>query len=141
MSSIQYRFLVGFGVPILLSVAGILGKKLTRGRSKPSWKRTDFYLGVELTLAGVSAGIVNMFDLLMKPGRVFQPSDGRLVLLNFVVSFLGIFLFMYVITLHQDYENEANTAEERKKELHMLAGLANVLGGMVLLAGVSFMSI
>ena len=138
MSSLEYRISVGGGVPIVLAIVGILGKKLARGKG---WRRADFYFGVEFTLAGVAAALASIFDLLLKPGRNAQTIDNKLLLLNFIVAFIGMVLFMFVISLHQDYENVSNTGEDRKKELKMLAGASNVLGFIMMLIGVLLMSV
>jgi hypothetical protein len=130
----QYHLIVGCGVPISLAVLGILGKKISRGAGG-GWKRTDFYLGVEFTLAGVATGLVNLFDLLLKPGRQLDPSDNKAILLNIFVAFGGMLSFMYVISLHQGYENTGHTGDARKRELRILAGLANIVGVLVLVAG------
>lgn len=129
---------MGGGVPIVLAIVGILGKKLARGKG---WRRADFYLGVEFTLAGVSAALASIFDLLLKPGRVPQTSDNRLLLLNFLVAFLGMVFFMFVISLHQDYESPNSTGEARRKELKMLAGVSNMIGFIMMLVGVLLMSV
>jgi hypothetical protein len=147
MTSIEYRVVVGACVPILLAILGILGKKLTRGPAG-SWARSDFYLGTEFCLAGVSVAIIDLFDLLMKPHAVEDASqvasaaitpvrlpaiNGTLVAMNVGLVILGFVLFMFVLSLHQQYRNESNVTDARKKELLMLAGLSNVLGCLVLL--------
>jgi hypothetical protein len=136
MSNLEFRLASGCGVPLLLAVLGIIGKKLTRGKGTPSWKRTDFYLGVEFTLAGVSAALINLLDLLLKPGTQIQVSDGRIILGNILTLVFGMMLFMFVLSLHQDYENESNAGALRKRELKVLAGVSNTIGFAVLLAGV-----
>jgi hypothetical protein len=150
MTGIQYRIVVGLCVPAVLALIGILGKRLTRGRAG-SWKRSDLYLGVEFSLAGISAAVVNLFDLLLKPSKVplvvlagqvqnqIPPVDVRLVVANFLIAFIGMVVFMFVLILHQDYENEGNVTKARTKELWILAGAANTLGCAVLLAGVAVM--
>jgi hypothetical protein len=138
MSSLEYRVTVGAGVPIVLAIVGILGKKLARGKG---WRRADFYLGVEFTLAGVAAALASVFDLLLKPGRKLQAIDNELLLLNFLVAFIGMVLFMFVISLHQDYEDVNNTGDARKKEIEMLAGASNMLGFIMMLIGVLLMSV
>lgn len=138
MPTLEYRVTVGVGVPIVLAIVGILGKKLARGRG---WRRADFYLGVEFTLAGVSTALASIFDLLLKPGRNPDVIDGKLLLLNFLVAFLGMVFFMLVISFHQDYEDQNNTGEARKKELQMLAGASNMIGFIMMLTGVALMSV
>lgn len=138
MTSIQYRLGVGIGVPIVLLIIGIMGKRLARGPSS-SWLRADFYLGVELTLAGVSSSLLNVFDFL-KPGRVSHPSDAVVMLVNVTAIVFGILFFLFVLTLHQTYAL-GNPPRSRTKELLMLAGLSNVLGFSVLVASVIAMPV
>jgi hypothetical protein len=145
---------VGLCVPAVLAVIGILGKRLTRGTAG-SWRRSDLYLGVEFSLAGISAAVINLFDLLLRPGRQasqvaslvgqvpnqIPPIDIKLVVANFIIGFLGLVVFMFVLILHQDYENPSNVTQARTKELWMLAGVSNILGCVVLLAGVAAMPV
>jgi len=138
MTAFGYRALVGFGVPIVLAMVGIFGKRLPRGLG-PGWKRTDFYLGVEFTLAGIGAALVNTAELYFKPNSVWKDSYKGLSIGNFTVAFFGLMLFMYVLTMHQEYENEHNTGSDRLRELRMLAGASNVIGFLVLLTGVALM--
>lgn len=57
----MYRFVVGIGVPLVLAAIGVLGKKVVRGHG---WQSTDFYLGIELCLAGIANGLVSSCELL-----------------------------------------------------------------------------
>ena len=133
MTSIQYRVGVGIGVPLVLLIIGILGKRLARGPSS-SWLRADFYFGVELTLAGISSCLLNIFEFL-KPGRTPNSTDTVVMLVNVIAIVLGVLFFLFVLTLHQAYAL-SNPPKSRTKELLMLAGLGNVLGFCVLVASV-----
>jgi hypothetical protein len=137
MTGFEYRLVSGAGVPLVLAVLGILGKKLARGKGNPSWRRSDFYLGVEFTLAGVAAALINLLEILLKPGRNLAPGDGTLLMLNFGTLFFGMLLFMFVLSFHQDYEDEKHMDIARKKELKMLGGVCNAIGFAVLLMGVA----
>lgn len=133
---------------MVLAIIGILGKKLTRGPAG-SWKRSDFYLGAELCLAGVSVAIIDLFDLLLKPHSAEAASqvaslvavvpagaknlDVWLVIQNVGIIVLGFVVFMFVLSMHQQYNNEGNADATRKKEMWLLAGLSNVVGCLVLL--------
>ena len=138
ITGFEYRLLVGFGIPIVLAIVGIFGKRLPRGIG-PGWKRADFYLGVEFTLAGIGAALINISDLYFKPGSVWKDTYKGLSIGNFTVAFFGLMLFMYVLTLHQEYENERNVGTDRSREIKMLAGASNVIGFLVLLSGVALM--
>jgi hypothetical protein len=137
MTGFEYRLVSGAGVPLVLAVLGILGKKLARGKGNPSWKRSDFYLGVEFTLAGVAAALINLLEMLLKPGRNLGAGDVKFLALNLGTLFFGMLLFMLVLSFHQDYEDERNADAARKKELKILGGVCNAVGFAVLLMGVA----
>ena len=99
--SIPYNWITGVGVPVLLAILGVFGKKLARGGVTTGFKRQDFYLGPEFTLAAVSASLVNVFDLL-KPGRAI-PASREALLSNFIAGFFGLVLFLFVLSIHQDW--------------------------------------
>lgn len=126
---IPYRYQTGIGVPLLLALLGVIGKKLVR--QTRGWKARDFYLGVELTLAAVSSALLNIFDLL-NPDR--KGTDNHRVLLsNFVVTVLGMLLFMFVLSLHRDWESNN---QHPKKEAFWLLGVSNAIGFGLLVAGI-----
>src|SRR6266849_9766663 len=127
MTPFEYRAVSGVGLPLLLAAFGIFGKKLARG-VQGGWKRSDFYLGVEFTLAAVSAALINILDALLKPSSVTKALERGMLLGNVGVAIGGLFLFMFVLTMHQDYENEKNIDAARKRELKALAGVCNVIG-------------
>jgi hypothetical protein len=54
----RYVVLVAFAFPLLLAVVGALGKILVRSSGVSI---RDFFLGQELTLAAISAGLINVF--------------------------------------------------------------------------------
>jgi hypothetical protein len=139
MTPLEYRAVSGVGLPALLAAFGIFGKKLARG-VQGSWKRSDFYLGVEFTLAAVSAALINILDALIKPSSETKALERGMLLGNIGVSILGLFLFMFVLTMHQDYENEKNVDAARNKELKALAGVCNVIGFGMLVAGIALMA-
>jgi hypothetical protein len=132
MSLLQYRLVVGACVPVILAIMGILGKKIVRGRG---WRRSDFYLGIELTLAGVAAALTSLFEMLLKPAPSPTLLNPNVLLGEIILLFVGMFCFMSVISLHQDFEDRNNTGWARKREIQILAGVANTVGFMVLLVG------
>ena len=135
MTGLEYRIASGAGVPILLAIIGILGKKLTRGPAEEgtaSWKRSDFYLGVEFCLAGVAAALINLLDLLAKPGRNLQALDGKFLALNILTVIFGMILFMFVLSMHQDYEDESHQEAKRIRELKICGFVCNTMGFAVL---------
>jgi hypothetical protein len=139
MTGFEYRALSGVGLPVFLAALGIFGKKLARG-VRGGWKRSDFYLGVEFTLAAVSAGLINILDALLKPSALAKALDRGMLLGNIGVAIGGLFFFMFVLTMHQDYEDEKNVDAGRKKELKALAGVCNAIGFGMLVAGIALMT-
>ncbi|SRR6266436_3974854 len=139
MTGFEYRIISGVGLPMFLAALGIFGKKLARG-VRGGWKRSDFYLGVEFTLAAISAALINILDALAKPGMDAKPLEKGMLLGNIVVAIGGLFLFMAVLSMHQDYENESNVDAARKRELKALAGVCNVIGFGMLVAGIALMN-
>ncbi len=118
-------------MPLLLVLLGVIGKKLVR--QTRGWKARDFYLGVELTLAAVSSALLNIFDSL-NPDRK-EADNHRVLLSNFVVTVLGMLLFMFVLSLHRDWESNS---QHPKKEAFWLLGVSNMIGFGLLVAGISY---
>jgi hypothetical protein len=115
----------------------MLAKRLPRGGGLgPGWKRSDLYFGAEFTLAGVAAALVNVCELFLNPERPWKDSYKTLGFANFLVAFFGLVLFMYVLTMHEEYKNESNVGDARLREIKMLAVASNMLGFIVLLMGV-----
>lgn len=138
MTAWEYRLLIGMGVPIPVSGFGILGKKISRFAK--GWKRSDCYLGSELTLAGVSTAFVSILEILLKPGKVFKGEDVWPLVENGLVAFLGLFLFLAVLSMYQDYVDETNTGTARLKEIKFVGFLANAIGFAVLATAVAVMA-
>jgi len=156
MTVFETRLTIGVCLPFCLAFVGILGKRLSRGAAG-KWMAEDSYFGKELLMAGISASILNMLDYAFRlhgtvtsvtasnqlagaslyPNGPIFPYDTGILFFNFVVAFIGMLLFMFVLTLHQDYENNPN--KSRNMQLFMLGGVANMIGFGVLLAGVAAM--
>jgi hypothetical protein len=64
MSFLVNRYFLAVGVPIVFLLCGSVAKKLVRG---VGWRRSDFFLGVEASLAAISSGLINIFDLVKVP--------------------------------------------------------------------------
>lgn len=139
MSPLQYRIVIGLTVPLVLSFIGILGKKLSRRTG--GWRRSDFYLGREFSLAGVATAVTSILVILLKPDRTFQ---GRADLLtlgeNFAVVLVGFLLFMLIVSMSQDYEYESNEGAQRSKELKLIGLASNAIGIALLVASVALMA-
>jgi hypothetical protein len=97
-------YLIALGIPLILIFCGALAKKLVRGSS---WERTDFFLGVELSLTAMGSALVYVFDL----ARLTVSQTGVPTSLPEKIvataSFLALcfFLLLWVLSTHQDWES------------------------------------
>ena len=139
MTDLEYRFVIGLLVPMALAVLGILAKKISRG-VRGGWRRADFYLGREFSLAGVATSITSILVVWLKPDRAFQgKADLAALGENFTTVFVGFLLFMLIVGMHQDYEDETHTGPERSRELKLIGFVSNVIGFGLLVASVALM--
>lgn len=139
MSSFQYRLVIGLVVPIVLSSIGVLAKKISRRTG--GWRRSDFYLGRELALAGVATAVTSILVVLLKPDRSFQGKSDLITLAeNFSVVLVGFLLFMLIVSMSQDYENEDHEGAERNRELKLVGIVSNAIGVALLVASVALMA-
>jgi hypothetical protein len=125
MAFLTNPYTVALGVPLFLLVSGTLAKKLARG---PGWLRTDFFLGVQLTMAAISSALINMFELakqLSSGSSSAHASAG----LTATAVFLAMTLFslLVVMSLHQDWED--NAVDGR---ILRLGVICNMIGGGLL---------
>jgi hypothetical protein len=118
----RYIVLVAFCFPLLIAVAGAMGKILVRGSGI---SKRDFYLGQDLTLAAISAGLVNVLDI----AKDAQPGKNEGFRLLFTGSYVGLtfFFFIVVMVLHQVWERRDN-AEYHKRQVFWLGFASNILG-------------
>jgi len=96
-------YTVALGIPLILICCGALAKKLVRGGG---WKRTDFYLGVELALSALGSAMVYLYDL-QKAGSSGSLANSLLPSKMVATSsFLAIsfFLLLWILSTHQDWE-------------------------------------
>jgi hypothetical protein len=139
MSSFQYRLVIGLVVPLVLSALGVLAKKVSRRTG--GWRRSDFYLGRELSLAGVATAVTSILVVLLKPDRNFQGRSDLITLAeNFSVVLVGFLLFMLIVSMSQDYENEDHEGDERSRELKLIGFVSNGIGVALLVASVALMA-
>jgi hypothetical protein len=129
-----YRYQVGLIVPLVTLAIGIVGKKIARGAG---WERTDFYIGTELSLAGVSGALVNLFDLL-KEDRTIGLLERKLLGGNVAIVLLGLLLFYIALSLHQDFG--PSTGKSTKKQLFFLLGISNLVGLFTLIGALLLMA-
>jgi hypothetical protein len=118
----RYIVLVAFAFPLFVALAGAMGKILVRSSGI---SRKDFFLGQELTLAAISAGLVNVLDI----AKDAQPQHFEGFRLLFTGSFTGVsfFVFISVMVLHQVWEKRDNAADLKKQAI-WLGFVSNTLG-------------
>jgi ABC-type Fe3+-siderophore transport system permease subunit len=134
------RYLTGLIVPTILLFAGMLAKKLVRGKG---WEPNDFYLGVELTLGALTSALLQIFDIIKEYQRLAQVAIkaghqdppvtqdalvGVISIAGFVV--VTFVLFLLVLTFHQDWEHEPDSGKKR----WILGVLCNILGFALMFA-------
>ncbi len=131
-----YRYIVGIGVPLILAMFGVLGRKLIR--KGPGWKREDFYIGVELTIAALANGLVSSCDLLKIPTGVLPQTMVGYAVASAVVTFFGFFMFLYLLSVHQDWESNDVDLKRRFIWLGLVSnviGLGTLIASTVLIPG------
>lgn len=103
------RFLVAILIPLALLFCGAIAKKLVRGTS---WERKDFFLGVELTLAALSSGLLYFFELVkITENGISGTPDPQKVVSTAVFVALCFGLLLWVLSTHQDWERQPTTTK------------------------------
>jgi len=116
-------YVIALAVPLILLFCGAFAKKLVRGTA---WERKDFFLGVELTLAAMSSGMLYFFEL-VQPAHAAAPTppSADKVIATAVFVVVCFFLLLLVLSTHQDWEKlPANT----KGQFGRLAIMSNSIG-------------
>ncbi len=132
-----YRLAVGAVVPLAIVTIGILGKKVSRGVGG-GWEREDFYAGAELTLAGISGALVNLFEFLKPERTTFGMLEKKLLGGNIGIALLGFIFYYLTLSLRQDFGPASGKSDT--KQLLVMAfvsntiGLATLVGALLLMA-------
>jgi hypothetical protein len=128
------RYLIALGIPMILILSGALAKKLVRGSG---WLRSDFFLGVELSLAAMASALVYVFDLAQlstSPASIASTLPSKIAA---TASFLALcfFLLLWILSTHQDWERRSQNPRGQTVWLGILANLvgAGLLAAFVLL--------
>jgi hypothetical protein len=110
-------------IPGLLLACGAVLKKVVRG---DGWRRTDFFLGVELCLSALGSAMVYVNDLTLSM-RVVTVSRDVGPSLTKTVTFMVItlFLLLFVLSTHQDWERRT---QNLRGQVLWLGVLCNSIG-------------
>ena len=127
MDAIQ-QYGTAFGIPFLLIILSALAEKLTQGHG---WKWRYFYLGVDLTLAAMSAALVNLADIQVS-GKV-TPSGAGTKSAMFLAGTLA--LLFVVMCFQQDHGHADNPTRRQIAILVFASNLAatGVFFGFILM--------
>ena len=103
-------YLIALGIPLILIVSGAFAKKLVRSST---WQLSDFYLGVELSLASTASALVYIFDLAKvanasKTG--VPPVDNKFTATAAFLA-LSFFLLLWILSTHQDWERRPQNSK------------------------------
>ena len=127
-------YLIALGIPVILLFCGALARKLVRGSK---WQRSDFFLGVELSLAAMASALVYVFDLakLTQSQAVTSASIPQKIAATASFLALCFFLLLWILSTHQDWEKRS---QNPNGQLIWLGLIANLVGAGLLAAFVLF---
>jgi hypothetical protein len=118
-------YIIAIGIPLILISCGAFAKKLVRGSI---WKQSDFFMGVELSLAAMASALVYLFDLSKLSST--QSASGVLVPEKMIATatFLALcfFLLLWVLSTHQDWEKRSQNPSGQFVWLGIVANLVGV---------------
>jgi hypothetical protein len=131
------RSFIAVGIPFLLILLGAITRKLIRATA---WVWEDFFLGVDLAIAGISSGLIYTSELLTSKQaavgcgtemcrRVLASADEHL-LADSVFLVVALISFLAIVAMHQD--EKGDTGNRRRRML--VLGVASNLIGVVLVA-------
>ena len=127
-------YLIALGIPLVLILSGAFAKKLVRGSA---WQASDFFLGVELSLAAMASAMVYVFDLARILGATTLATNGINSKIAATASFLALcfFLLLWVLSTHQDWEKRS---QNRMGQIIWLGVIANLIGAGLMAAFVLY---
>ena len=121
-------YITAIVVPLILILCSAVAKKLVRGST---WQRSDFFLGVELSLAAMAAGLVHFLDL-TKPAmtNAAQLSPQKTTETAVFVA-ICFFLLLWILSTHQDWEKRPQNA---RGQVIWLGIISNLVGAGLMVA-------
>jgi hypothetical protein len=133
-SMLTNAYVMALGIPLILILSGALAKKLVRGST---WQASDFFLGVELSLAAMASSLVYIFDLAKIAAASTKgsvPVDNKIAA---TASFLALcfFLLLWVMSTHQDWEKRN---QNQRGQIIWLGLIANLIGAGLVAAFVLY---
>ena len=121
-------YVIAVVIPLILILCSAVAKKLVRGTS---WQKSDFFMGVELSLASMASGLVNFLDL-TKPALAgatqLSPQKTTETAVYVAICF---FLLLWVLSTHQDWERRPQSPTG---QIIWLGIIANMVGGGLMMA-------
>lgn len=120
------NYFIALGIPLILILLGAIAKKIVRGSQ---WIKSDFFLGVELSLSAVASSLIYIFEISNSRG-----GDDKAIALG-VFSVTCLLLFFVVMAVHQDWERETQNC---RGQLIWLGGFGNLIGIGLLFSFVLF---
>lgn len=115
----QSPIIPGLLAPIAFILIGAMCKKLVR--SSP-FERQDFFMGIELTLATMSAQLIYLIETFQKVKSLPQaPTDNLLMTVSLFV--LTLLLLITLLAVHQ-----SNKTSSPKMQYITLTGFSNLVG-------------
>lgn len=130
-------YVIAVVVPLALIMCGALAKKLVRGSA---WSRKDFFLGVELALAAMTAGLINFLDLSKAAAEAktqIAPND---VMANGVFVAICFFILLWILATHQDWGEQDSKVTKQVVWLGFVCnavGAGLVIGFILLVKGIA----
>jgi len=90
-----------------------------------------YLLGVEFTLATMSSSLIYRFDLMKNISESTENTESMLTKFTATAAFIAliIFLLLYVLSMHQDWQKKDNIP---KGQIIRLGIIANVIGAGLL---------
>lgn len=108
-----------FAIPVILILVTAVTRKIVRGRSP--FRPSDFFLGLDLTLAAFSSAAVNILEL----NQAGRQNLAWYLVLTFIV-------FILQMAIHQEWGDQipANevSAVTSRRQVTLLGLLANIVG-------------
>lgn len=125
---LENQYIVALVVPIVLILSSAFAKKLVRGSS---WTRSDFFLGVELSLAAIAAALTNFLDVSKAAEAGIVKIDANNIAKNGAFLAICFFLLLVILATHQEWEKKVQAP---KAQFWWLGAFCNSIGAGLLIS-------